>query len=40
VVYDGVAGVIAAAIAHHQTRLARQQINQVALAFIAPLGTD
>jgi len=37
---DGVAGVMAALVAHHVVELVREQINQLALAFIAPLRAE
>ncbi len=39
-VQDGVAGVVAPAIADHQACLVGQQIDNVAFAFVAPLGAD
>ena len=37
---DGVAGIRAALIAHHEIRALRQDVDDLPLAFIAPLGAD
>ena len=38
--HDGVAGVVAALIAHHHVGLLGQQVGDLALALVAPLGAD
>ena len=37
---DGVAGVVAAVVAGHDLDLLREQVDDLALAFVAPLGAD
>src|SRR6266498_5586970 len=37
---DGMAGVVAATITDHQARALSQQIDDMALAFVAPLGAN
>ena len=37
---DGVPGVVAALVADDEIRLLRQEVRDLALAFVAPLGTD
>ena len=37
---DGVAGVVAAVVAGHDLDLLREQVHDLALAFVAPLGAD
>ena len=38
-VLDRVTGVVAALVAHYHVRLLAEQVDDLALAFIAPLGT-
>ena len=40
VYHDGMAGVVAALAAHNQIGLRRENINEFALAFVAPLGAE